>query len=62
VSKDRRESLIEVKHALEAQAPAGAAADPFEAELSAANGSSAQGRDEGSAGAAAAVAPPAASE
>jgi hypothetical protein len=29
VSKQRREVLLEVKHGLEAQAPAGAARDPF---------------------------------
>jgi hypothetical protein len=36
VSKQQRESLAEVKRQLEAQAPKGAAPDPFEAEQPAA--------------------------
>jgi len=32
ISKRQRQALLEVKEALEAQAPKGAAADPFEAE------------------------------
>ena len=36
VTKEQREALLEVKHGLEAQAPKGAAPDPFEVELNAA--------------------------
>ena len=45
VSKPQRQALLEVKEALEAQAPKGAAPDPFEQEQPDANGREAARRD-----------------
>jgi hypothetical protein len=58
VSKQRREELLEIKHGLEAQAPEGAAPDPFEPELKAAK----DDQDGSSAKAAGAAVVPATSE
>jgi PPK2 family polyphosphate:nucleotide phosphotransferase len=45
VSDERREDLLEAKHELEAQAPEGAHADPFEHEQSAAEPAASDGRN-----------------
>jgi PPK2 family polyphosphate:nucleotide phosphotransferase len=62
VTQERREALLEVKHGLEAQAPAGAAPDPFETEARAAKADQDDGRDGNPAEAAGAAAEPGTSE
>ena len=62
VTKERREALLEVKHSLEAQAPEGAAPDPFEAELKAPKAHQDHAQDGESTEAAGAAAEPAMSE
>jgi PPK2 family polyphosphate:nucleotide phosphotransferase len=62
VTQERREALLEVKHGLEAQAPTGAAPDPFETEGRAAKADQDDGQDGNPAEAAGAAAEPATPE